>query len=70
MSRKIIHDEDGPYIVDEDEFDEQGGTIAICQCGLSANRPFCDGSHRTAADEDEGVVYEYDSDGTRRAVEE
>ncbi|MEO0311460.1 MAG: hypothetical protein RIQ89_1117 [Bacteroidota bacterium] len=24
------------------------GTIAICRCGLSANKPFCDGAHRNS----------------------
>ena len=69
MARKIIHEEDGPYIVDEDEFEEQGGNIAICQCGLSSNKPFCDGSHQGTADEEDGVVYEY-KDGERSVVDD
>lgn len=29
-------------------FDLKGKeTIALCRCGASANRPFCDGAHKT-----------------------
>lgn len=62
MARKVTHDEQGPYVVGEDELEEQGGTVAFCQCGLSANKPHCDGSHQVTADEDDGVVYTYEND--------
>ncbi|WP_018257272.1 CDGSH iron-sulfur domain-containing protein [Halomicrobium katesii] len=71
MSRKITHDAEGPYVIDEDELEEQGGTVAVCRCGLSANKPHCDGSHQAVADEDD-VVYEYqgDDEGERTVVDE
>ncbi len=73
MAREVTHEENGPYIIDEDEFDEQGGSAAICQCGLSDNQPYCDGSHQATADEEEGTVYKYendDSDGDRTVVDD
>ena len=48
---KII--EDGPYIVNElKNFSNSKGeipckdTIGLCRCGQSANKPYCDGTHK------------------------
>jgi CDGSH-type Zn-finger protein len=46
----------GPYLV-KGKFllvDDQGnetlkeGNIALCRCGLSKNKPLCDGTHKTS----------------------
>jgi uncharacterized Fe-S cluster protein YjdI len=45
----------GPYLVkgkvvlvNKDGTEEtKEGNIALCRCGLSKNKPFCDGTHRT-----------------------
>ena len=46
---------DGPLLVrgpvrledqDGNEIDVDRGTIALCRCGRSRVRPFCDGSHK------------------------
>jgi CDGSH-type Zn-finger protein len=73
MTREVTHDANGPVPVGEEELEEQGGTAYICQCGLSDNKPYCDGSHVETGDEEEDVVYKYEDDddeNPRHEVEE
>lgn len=56
MSSEIKPKDNGPYLVSGDfklvdwegsEWQlEEGKTIALCRCGHSENKPFCDGSHK------------------------
>ena len=47
--------ENGPYLItgpavridaDGNESPVAGKTVALCRCGDSQNKPFCDGAHR------------------------
>ena len=49
--------EDGPLLVrgpvtfrtqDGTEIDAGRETVALCRCGKSASKPFCDGTHKAA----------------------
>lgn len=39
----------------------RGEDVVLCRCGASANKPFCDGSHKTSGFEASGVVEGIDS---------
>ncbi len=48
---KIVAKENGPYIIEVegevliDGERKEVKVIALCRCGHSQNKPFCDGSH-------------------------
>ncbi len=56
MKLEIKARENGPYLIagratyvdaDGQERTTSGSTVALCRCGHSENKPFCDGAHRT-----------------------
>ncbi|MDG6928430.1 MAG: CDGSH iron-sulfur domain-containing protein [Nitrososphaerota archaeon] len=60
MARLVRHDRNRPYVVKAKE----GEALYMCACGLSKNKPYCDGSHKQTADEAGADLYVYE-DGKR-----
>lgn len=60
MARLIRHDAVGPAVIDI-----HGTILEICQCGLSRNKPFCDGSHEKVRGEDHDKLYVYNEERER-----
>jgi CDGSH-type Zn-finger protein len=57
--------ENGPYLIsgsgilvdaDGNEVKIEGKMVALCRCGSSENKPFCDGAHRKKGFEAAGVM--------------
>ena len=63
MTRLVMRTRSKPYPVTIG-----GETQYMCGCGLSAKQPFCDGTHKLARDEEEGVLCWYDADVVRKPV--
>jgi CDGSH-type Zn-finger protein len=67
VAAQIIPCKDGPYIVrgEFEVLDDEGAaltlrrrTIALCRCGRSQTRPFCDGTHKLIGFKAEGGAAE------------
>ncbi|MCX7877092.1 MAG: CDGSH iron-sulfur domain-containing protein [Ignavibacteria bacterium] len=67
MSVKITVTKNGSYRIEGDvelydangnRFDLAGrSVIALCRCGQSNKKPFCDGTHRTCGFESDVIAY-------------
>ncbi len=49
LTGRIVVEVGGRVLAETDD-------VALCRCGQSANKPFCDGSHRGAGFADPGVI--------------
>lgn len=64
MGRLVLHGSQQPV-----EVKVGNESKWMCMCGLSKNKPFCDGSHKKTLDEKQHITYVYDKEGNRKEVE-
>lgn len=63
MTRLVKIEEKAPQ-----EIKVGGESVWVCMCGLTKNKPRCDGSHHKTKDEEAGKIYAYDNTGNRIEV--
>ena len=59
MTRIVQMEDHEPLTLDPKKMDK---AVTICRCGLSADWPMCDNSHKKTRDEEDGVTYGYERD--------
>jgi CDGSH iron-sulfur domain-containing protein 1 len=64
MTRILRRSETGPTAIRKDDI--EGKAVTICMCGLSAELPYCDDSHKVTRDEEPGTLYLYARDAEGR----
>jgi CDGSH-type Zn-finger protein len=57
MPRLVLHERNRPYMVKVGDQE-----LHLCACGLSNNKPYCDGSHKRTLDEG-SELFLYDETG-------
>ena len=66
---EIKANKNGPYLImgsatyvdaDGNEQTTPGTAVALCRCGQSSNKPFCDGTHRKVGFEAAEIVLKLD----------
>lgn len=63
MPRLVQHNSQKPV-----EIKAQKKSSWVCQCGLSKNQPYCDGSHLKTQDEETKSLYAYDKSQKREKL--
>lgn len=64
LARVVKFEKSGPYLIEKVESIEK--KIVLCGCGLSSNKPYCDGSHTACKGEEANKTYIYDKNKKRR----